>query len=158
MTNAQLVLDKIQETICTEGTTYNGRSGSFKFITGKTTAEGTINGVVKKMHTGEDASVTWKTAGSFKVLVDGTAVLCCDDVDGKTNYGNVFEIGIQGVWNNLRSAHKLIFDKTYSKAKENLICNTCARARFKWSDSNKQSVVAQQTNVANQSNLPVTYS
>ena len=60
MTNAQLVLDKIQETICTEGTTY------------KTTAEGTINGVVKKMHTGEDASVTWKTAGSFKVLVDGT--------------------------------------------------------------------------------------
>ena len=94
----------------------------------------------------------------LEVLVDGTAVLCCDDVDGKTNYGNVFEIGIQGVWNNLRSAHKLIFDKTYSKAKENLICNTCARARFKWSDSHKQGVVVQQTNVANQSNLSVTYS
>ncbi len=72
MNNAQLVLEKIQETICTEGTTYEGRSGTFKFITGKTTAEGTVNGVVKKMHTGEDASVTWKTAGSFKVLVDGT--------------------------------------------------------------------------------------
>ncbi len=72
MTNAQLVLDKIQETICTEGTVYEGRSGSFKFITGKETPAGTINGVVKKMYTGEDASVTWKTAGSFKVLVDGT--------------------------------------------------------------------------------------
>jgi|TARA_R110001583_G_scaffold7004_2_gene35045 hypothetical protein len=72
MTNAQLVLDKIQETICTEDTTYEGRSGMFKFITGKTTAEGTVNGVVKKMYTGDDASVTWKTAGSFKVLVDGT--------------------------------------------------------------------------------------
>jgi hypothetical protein len=72
MTNAQLVLDKIQETICTEGTTYEGRSGSFKFITGKETPAGTINGVVKKMYTGDDATVSWKTAGSFKVLVDGT--------------------------------------------------------------------------------------
>jgi len=94
----------------------------------------------------------------LEVLVDGSAVLCCDDVDGKTNYGNVFEIGIEGVWANLRNAHKLIFDKQYSKAKENLICNSCARARFKWNDSHKQGVVIQQTNVANQSNLSVTYS
>jgi len=72
MTNAQLVLDKIQETICTEGTVYEGRSGSFKFITGKETTAGTINGVVKKMYTGDDATVSWKTAGSFKILVDGT--------------------------------------------------------------------------------------
>ena len=93
----------------------------------------------------------------LEVLVDGTAVLCCDDVDGKTNYGNVFEIGIEGVWQNLTKAHKLIFDQTYSKQKDNLICNTCARARFKWNDDAKQSVINQQTTVANQSNLSVIY-
>ena len=29
----------------------------------------------------------------LEVLVDGSAVLCCDDVDGKTNYGNVYQKG-----------------------------------------------------------------
>ncbi len=94
----------------------------------------------------------------LEVLVDGSAVLCCDDVDGKTNYGNVFDIGIEGVWANLRKAHNLIFDKMYSKDKNNLICNTCARARFKWSENNKQGVINQQTTVANQSNLSLIYS
>jgi len=68
MTNAQLVLEKIKSTLCHEGTSYKGRSGTYKFVVGKTTAEGTINGVVKKMNeAGEE-----KTAGSFKVLEDGT--------------------------------------------------------------------------------------
>ena len=49
MTNAQLVLEKIKETLCHEGTTYKGRSGTYKYVVGKTTAEGTINGVVKKI-------------------------------------------------------------------------------------------------------------
>ena len=48
MTNAQLVLQKIQSTLCHEGTTYKGNSGTYMFIEGKTTEEGTINGVVKK--------------------------------------------------------------------------------------------------------------
>ena len=49
MTNAQLVLQKIQSTLCHEGTTYKGNSGTYMFIEGKTTEEGTINGVVKKL-------------------------------------------------------------------------------------------------------------
>ena len=72
MNNAQLVLDKIQSTICHDGTMYQGRSGTFMYVQGKTTDEGTINGVIKKMHTQEDGAVSWKTAGSFKVLADGT--------------------------------------------------------------------------------------
>ena len=68
MTNAQLVLEKIKETLCHEGTTYKGRSGTYKYVVGKTTSEGTINGVVKKINeAGEE-----KTAGSFKILADGT--------------------------------------------------------------------------------------
>ena len=70
MTNAQLVLQKIKETLCHEGTTYKGNSGTYMFIEGKTTSEGTINGVVKKL---DDTGVA-KTAGSFKVLEDGTVL------------------------------------------------------------------------------------
>ena len=40
------------------------------FIEGKTTSEGTINGVVKKL----DEQGVAKTAGSFKVLEDGTVM------------------------------------------------------------------------------------
>ena len=31
----------------------------------------------------------------MEIMVSGQVVLCCDDADGKTNYGNVFEIGIE---------------------------------------------------------------
>ena len=48
MNNAQLVLDKIQSTICHDGTMYQGRSGTFMYVQGKTTDEGTINGVSKR--------------------------------------------------------------------------------------------------------------
>ena len=68
MTNAQLVLQKIQTTLCHEGTTYKGNSGTYMFIEGKTTEEGTINGVVKKL----DEQGAAKTAGSFKIVEDGT--------------------------------------------------------------------------------------
>jgi len=70
MTNAQLVLEKIKSTLCHEGTTYKGNSGTYMFIEGKTTSEGTINGVVKKL----DEQGGAKTAGSFKVLEDGTVM------------------------------------------------------------------------------------
>ena len=68
MTNAHLVLQKIQSTLCHEGTTYKGNSGTYMFIEGKTTAEGTINGVIKKL----DEQGVAKTAGSFKIVEDGT--------------------------------------------------------------------------------------
>jgi len=68
MTNAQLVLNELQNKLCHEGTTYKGPSGTYKYIIGRTTSSGTINGVVKKLH--EDGSE--KTAGSFKILSDGT--------------------------------------------------------------------------------------
>ena len=70
MTNAQLVLEKIKTSLCHEGTTYKGNSGTYMYIEGKTTSEGTINGVIKKI---DDAGVS-KTAGSFKVLEDGTVM------------------------------------------------------------------------------------
>jgi len=70
----------------------------------------------------------------MEVLVNGQAVLCCDDAEGKTNYGNIFEIGIEGAWKTMQKEHKIIYDKKYSEAKKNLICNTCSRAKFnnKW--------------------------
>lgn len=68
MTNAQLVLNELNKTLCTEGTTYNGPSGTYKYIVGRTTQDGTINGVVKKIHN----EGVEKTAGSFKILSDGT--------------------------------------------------------------------------------------
>ena len=76
----------------------------------------------------------------MEILVDGTAVLCCDDAEKLTNYGNVFEIGIEKVWQNLRKEHNLIYSKQYSKAKQNLICNNCSRAKGNWT---KQDQVAQ---------------
>ena len=54
MTNAQLVLNKIQETLCHEGTTYKGKSGTYMYIVGRPTINDTINGVVHKLNeTGE---------------------------------------------------------------------------------------------------------
>ncbi len=70
----------------------------------------------------------------MEVLVNGQAVLCCDDAEGKTNYGNIFEIGIEAAWNKMQKEHQVIYDKKYSEAKKDLICNTCSRAKFnnKW--------------------------
>ena len=58
MTNAQLVLQKIQTTLCHEGTTYKGNSGTYMFIEGNSTEEGTMNGVVKKLN--KQGAVTYK--------------------------------------------------------------------------------------------------
>jgi len=87
MTNAQLVLSKIKETLCHEGTTYKGNSGTYMFIEGKTTSEGTINGVVKKV---DDQGVA-KTAGSFKIVEDGT-VMRFTGIATKTSQGITKEI------------------------------------------------------------------
>lgn len=66
----------------------------------------------------------------MEILVDGQAVLCCDDADGKTNYGNVFELGIEKVWQNLQKEHDIIYATEYKEEKKNLICNTCSRGKF----------------------------
>ena len=85
----------------------------------------------------------------MEILVDGQTVLCCDDADGKTNYGNVFEIGIESAWNNLQKEHTLIYDKKYSDDKKNLICNTCSRGKFvgKWTPSMEAKLVSRQEGV-----------
>ena len=78
MTNAQLVLDKIQETICTEDTTYEGSSGIFKFITGKTTAEGTVNiGIVGKYTSMVDAYKSLIESIFHGGLSNKVNVSCC---------------------------------------------------------------------------------
>jgi len=89
----------------------------------------------------------------IEILVDGTVVLCCDDATKQTNYGNVFELGIEKAWQNLQNVHNLIYNKNYSSAKQNLICNTCSRARFKWNDKQKTETEDSLRSVATQSNL-----
>jgi MoaA/NifB/PqqE/SkfB family radical SAM enzyme len=66
----------------------------------------------------------------MEILVNGQVVLCCDDADGKTNYGNVFKDGIEETWKNIQNEHTLIFEKTFSEDKKNLICNSCTRGVF----------------------------
>ena len=85
----------------------------------------------------------------MEILVDGQTVLCCDDADGKTNYGNVFEIGIESAWNNLQKEHTLIYDKKYSDDKKNLICNTCSRGKFigNWTPGMEAKLVSRQEDV-----------
>jgi hypothetical protein len=87
----------------------------------------------------------------MEVLVNGQAVLCCDDAEGKTNYGNIFEIGIEGTWKVMQKEHKLIYDKKYSEAKKNLICNTCSRAKFngKWTSAMESRLHSEQKNTIN---------
>ena len=75
------------------------------------------------------------------VLVDGSAVLCCDDATKQTNFGNVFEIGVEGVWRKLTEYHNLVYSKTYSDRKQNMICNTCSRAKFQWDDKWNSDIV-----------------
>jgi len=86
----------------------------------------------------------------MEVLVNGQSLLCCDDADGKTNYGNVFDIGIEECWKNHQREHALIFNEKYSEGKKNLICNTCSRGRFNgnWTEANNQTVVKIQKNQA----------
>tara|TARA_B100002019_G_C21218570_1_gene573360 strand:- start:661 stop:1365 length:705 start_codon:yes stop_codon:yes gene_type:complete len=77
----------------------------------------------------------------LEVMVDGTAVLCCDDATKQTNFGNVFEIGVEGVWRKLTEYHNLVYSKTYSDRKQNMICNTCSRAKFQWDDKWNSDIV-----------------
>lgn len=65
----------------------------------------------------------------LQVMYDGSILLCDDDAVGRKKFGNVFEDGIEKVWNDsLLKEHKLIYDKIFSKEKDNLICKTCSRA------------------------------
>jgi len=80
----------------------------------------------------------------IEIMVDGTAVLCCEDATKKTNYGNVFEDGIEKVWGNLRKEIEIMYSKTYTEAKQNLICNTCSRAKGNWTNKDQTEQDAQQ--------------
>ena len=67
----------------------------------------------------------------IEVMVDGSVVLCDDDAEGKLKFGNVFEEGIEKIWNgSLLDYHKKIYDKLYSSDKDSLICNSCSRAQY----------------------------
>ena len=77
-----------------------------------------------------------KILRTLEVLVSGQAVLCCDDATGQTDFGNVFDIGVSGVWENVSQYHKLIYDNTYNDKKKNMMCNTCSRAKFEWNGTN----------------------
>jgi organic radical activating enzyme len=75
-----------------------------------------------------------KILNRLELMVSGRAALCCDmsydrnfPVE-KVDYGNVFEIGIEGVWANLTKEHQLIYDQKFSEKKLKLICNNCDRS------------------------------
>lgn len=38
----------------------------------------------------------------FTILLDGTCVMCCDDHNGITNYGNIYEQNVLDIWNSPR--------------------------------------------------------
>ena len=85
----------------------------------------------------------------MEILVDGQTVLCCDDAEGKTNYGNVFEIGIEKAWQNLQEEHNIIYNKEYNESKKNLICNTCSRGKFigQWTSNMESKLLNRQQGV-----------
>lgn len=67
----------------------------------------------------------------IEIMVDGSVVLCDDDAEGKLKFGNVFEEGIEKIWNgSLLDYHKKIYDRMYSSDKDSLICNSCSRAQY----------------------------
>jgi len=83
----------------------------------------------------------------MEILVSGQVVLCCDDASGKTNYGNVFELGIEQTWKNLQKEHEIIYNTKYSNEKKNLICNTCSRGKFKgqWTEKMEKKLLTRQS-------------
>ena len=53
----------------------------------------------------------------MEVMVNGDVVLC-DDADGRKIFGNVFEEGIEKIWNGkLFEEHKLIYNKNFLRKK-----------------------------------------
>ncbi len=87
----------------------------------------------------------------MEILVNGQVVLCCDDADGKTNYGNVFESGIEAVWKNLQEEHDIVYATEYDVKKKDLICNTCSRGKFlgSWTLPMQDKLHKRQNSVAN---------
>jgi len=65
------------------------------------------------------------------VMMNGSVVLCNDVWESARNFGNVFQDGIEKIWNTkLLDEHKLIYNKKFSDSKKELICITCSRAQF----------------------------
>ena len=96
-----------------------------------------------------------KILRKMEILVDGTAVLCCEDATKKTNYGNVFELGIEKVWNNLLKEINLIYSKKYTEAKQNLICNDCSRAKYGWTNRDQSDQDIRQKQTAEYTGIPL---
>ena len=94
-----------------------------------------------------------KILRKLEVMVDGTAVLCCDDATKKTNYGNVFEEGIERVWSNLRKEILLIYSKQWTDAKKGLMCNECSRAKGYWTKKDQAEQDQNQNKVAEMTGL-----
>ena len=93
----------------------------------------------------------------IEIMVDGTAVLCCEDATKRTDYGNAFKDGIEKVWNNLREEIVLIYSKKYTEAKNNLICNTCSRAKGNWTDLDQSAQDQQQHSTSEKTGIALVH-
>ena len=89
----------------------------------------------------------------IEIMVDGTAVLCCEDATKRTDYGNAFKDGIEKVWDNLREEIVLIYSKKYTEAKNNLICNTCSRAKGNWTNLDQAEQDQQQNSTSKKTGI-----
>ena len=103
------------------------------------------------------AMVYGKIFRKMEILVDGTAVLCCEDATKRTNYGNVFNDGVEKVWDNLRQEIVLIYSRKFTEAKKNLICNTCSRAKGNWTNVDQSEQDQQQYSVSQKTNIALDY-
>ena len=91
-----------------------------------------------------------KILNRLEIMVSGRAALCCDmSYDRnfpkeKVDYGNVFDIGVAGVWANLTKEHQLIYEQKFSDRKLKLICNDCNRAGINTNGFNMERTINRQ--------------
>ena len=64
------------------------------------------------------------------ILVDGTVVPCCNDIEGRMPLGNILKKSFNEIWNGI-SYNRLRIQHLKNTIPENIICHNCG-FRFSW--------------------------